>query len=140
MALSKGNDQSVSVFRLMVSLLLAGAACGAVIGFAYLSALLLAPLAGIGIPGTAFLAAILLLKTEQATVFLLSRWRPTVLPLVLSALPATAVAFLLRGLLHWHGSLGIVFAVGAGLVIQAVVLHWASLRLVPARASAASRP
>ncbi len=130
MAVSKGSEQSVSVLRLMVSLLLAGVICGAVVGFAYLSLLLFASLEGIGIPGTAFLAAILLITTEQAMVFLVSRWRPPVLSLVLSALPATAVAFVLRGLFHWHGWLGIVFAVAAGLAIQAVVLHRLTVAVV----------
>jgi hypothetical protein len=127
---SKANEPLVSVLRLIVSLLLAGLISGAVVGFAYDSVLLFAPLEGIGIPGTALLAAAFLIRTEQAMVFLVGHWRPPILALMLAALPAAGVALALRALFHWHGWLGIVFAVAAGLIIQAVVLYYVVATMV----------
>jgi hypothetical protein len=131
MAITEGKEAPVSALRLVVSLLLAGLICGVIIGFAYLSLLLFAPLEGLGVPATACLAAALLIKTEQATVFMVNKWRPAVLPLVLAALPATGVAFVLRGLGHWHGVLGVVSVVAGGLVVQGLVLHFLMARVVP---------
>ncbi len=124
-----GNPSVVSVPRLVGALWLAGLFSGAIVGVAYFSLLLFASLEAIGIPGTALLAAILLIRTEQAMVFLIEGWRPGIVPLVVSVLPATGVAFAFRGVVGWHGWLGIVVSVSVGLATQAVVLRYVAAAL-----------
>jgi hypothetical protein len=97
--------------------------CGLIAGIAYTSLVAFALLVGVGIPVTACLGGVLAVKTQQAAVLFITGWRPTVLSLVLAALPAAAVAFGLERWVRWGPWLASFVLVVVGLVTQSLVLY-----------------
>jgi hypothetical protein len=120
---SRGAALHPSVGRLTAAFLLSGVVCGLIAGIAYTSLVAFALLVGVGIPVTVCLGVVLAVKAQQATVLLVTGWRPTVLRLALAALPAAAVAFGLEQWVRWGPwpASGVVVVVG--LVTQALVLY-----------------
>ena len=118
-----GTQPQPSVRRLTAAFLLSGVFCGLIAGIAYTSLVAFALLVGVGIPITACLGVVLAVKTQQAAVLFVTGWRPTVLSLVLAALPAAAAAFGLEQWVRWGPWLASVGLVVIGLVTQSLVLY-----------------
>jgi hypothetical protein len=115
---------SVSAMRLTGAFLLSGLACGAIIGACYLSLVLWLFFEDFGLPVTACIGAVLGVKVQQAIVLLVTAWRPSVLRLLLAGIPAAALALGLHSWLQSSSWRGWAAIVAAGLVVQALVLHY----------------
>ena len=117
------DERRLSAPRLIGALLLSGVFYAVIGGMAYASFVAFALLEGVGIPVTACLGLILAVKTQQATVSLVTSWRPPVLVLVLAGLPAGALVFALHQWLRPGSWLGSTALIALGLMIQSVTLH-----------------